>query len=664
MAGVVTALHDLAAAAGLQTKWQDAGGRSQTVADDALRVILAALELPGDTEEQIRTSLHAARSERDAVRSFSSADVGQRIALGGVDGRAALRLESGERRDVMIVDGYMPAIEEAGYHVLEAGERAVRLAIAPPRCVTIGDRAPGRRLWGPAVQIPALRGMRETAFGDFGTLADSARAFARAGADALAISPTHALFPADASRFSPYAPSSRQFLNVMLADPACVGEALTATGVAAPDLIDWATAIPDRLAGLRRLFDAMPDGLQGALEAFRVDGGAALERHAVFDALHAHFFASSQARGWQDWPTAFQDPDSAAVAQFAAEHRVDCDFYLFCQWLADAGLAGAQRAAVDGGMAIGLVADLAVGMDPGGSHAWSHRGDVLTGLSVGAPPDPLGPDGQSWGITGFDPRTLRATGFDAFITTIRAGLAHAGGLRIDHAFGLRRLWVVPEGGSAADGAYLDMPFDDMMRIIALESQRANAVVIGEDLGTVPDGFRQAMDARAMLGMRVLWFERDRQGGFVPPADWSVDAVAMTGTHDLATVSGWWQGRDIDWTWQLGRTSEAANEEEDRAEREADRVTFWNAIREDETEPRPGDPAAVVDAAIGHVARTPCALAIVPLEDLVGLVEQPNLPGTIDEHPNWRRRMPDTTDALLTRPEVAKRIAILDTGRRA
>jgi len=234
-------------------------------------------------------------------------------------------------------------------------------------------------------------------------------------------------------------------------------------------------------------------------------------------------------------------------------------------------------------------------------------------------------------------------------------------LRIDHAFGLRRLWVVPEGGSAADGAYLTMPFADMMRIIALESQRSNAIVIGEDLGTVPDGFRQAMDDKAMLGMRVLWFERDEKGGFVPPERWSADAVAMTGTHDLATVAGWWQGRDIDWNQALGRASEGEDEGEVRSARDRDREALWEAMHGGDA---PADPGPVVDAAIAHVARTPCALAIVPLEDLVGLVEQPNLPGTTDEHPNWRRRMPDTTEALLARPETANRIAILTAERGA
>lgn len=622
----------------MQPEWQDANGRAQTVADDALAAILDAL----------------GPEEPDAPVDFVSADVGERIAVPGSTGRATLHLEDGSSRDVEIENGSIPGIAVAGYHHLAIGGRTMRLAIAPPRCFTIADAASGRRLWGAAVQIPALRDARRTAFGDFATLADTARAFAGQGADALAISPVHALFPADASRFSPYAPSSRQFLNVLF------GDAGGDQSDAHPELIDWRGDIPTRLARLRAAFDR---GVPDAARPFAEEGGEALENHARFDAIHAHFFAQSGAKGWRDWPTAFHDPRSAAVEAFASEHRADVEFKIYLQWLAQTGLNAAQHAATQAGMAIGLVADLAVGLDAGGSHAWSRRGDLLTGLSIGAPPDRLGPDGQNWGITGFDPRALRRTGFAAFVDTIRAGLAHAGGLRIDHAFGLRRLWVVPEGGGAADGAYLDMPFDDLMRIIALESQRARAIVIGEDLGTVPEGFRAAMDARAMLGMRVLWFERDWAGGFIPPAHWSADAVAMTGTHDLPTVAGWWQGRDIDWTWALGRKSEALDQAADRAARAEDRTCLWEATGSPELQPATDDPDPVVDAVIVHVAEAPCALTILPIEDLVGLVEQPNLPGTIEEHPNWRRRMPDTTAALLARPAVAARIAALYAARK-
>ena len=658
----MSSLRTLAIAAGLQPEWQDAAGRRQLVADDALQAILDRLGHPSSSEKQIVDSL-AAIEARDAEGSrFVSVDADDPIQLTKkMSGSAKLTLEDGTTESVAVDEGALRPIQKTGYHTLEINGEVIDLLVAPRRCYTIADALPGRKLWAPAVQIPSLRTDPPKAFGDFASLADAARALGQRGADALAISPTHALFPADASRYSPYAPSSRQFLNGLYGDPTAFGSA--PNGRDLPDLIDWQNAIPAKLAQLRKAFDQAAPSLEETLAAFRREGGQDLERHAEFDALHAHFFTTTGAEGWQQWPAEHHDPARPTVRRFVAEHADDVTFYIFLQWLARRDLDAAQTAAKDAGMAIGLIADLAVGMDPGGSHGWSRRGDLLTGLSIGAPPDPLGPDGQSWGITGFDPQVLRDTSFAPFIATIRAALAHAGGIRIDHAFGLRRLWVVPEGASAAEGAYLDLPFDDLMRIVAMESQRAEAIVIGEDLGTVPDGFREAMDARAMLGMRVLWFERDADG-FVPPAKWSRDAVAMTGTHDLATIAGWWSGRDIDWTWDLGRKSDAADEPADRAARAEDRTALWSAFGTGTDQPASDDTAPVVDAAIAHVAGAPCALAIIPIEDLAGLVEQPNLPGTIDEHPNWRRRMPDTTEALLQRPEVAARIETLNATRPA
>nr|WP_241768994.1 4-alpha-glucanotransferase [Sphingomonas melonis] len=476
-----------------------------------------------------------------------------------------------------------------------------------------------------------------------------ARAFAGAGADALAISPTHALFPADPSRFSPYAPSSRLVHHALLAS---VADDDTDSGA----LIDWQAALPRRLAALRHAFDcATPD------EIGRFDADAAhrpdWQQHALYDAIHAHFFAESGAHGWQDWPAAYHDPAAPAVEAFAREHADAVRFYSFLQWRADTGLADAHAAARDAGMRIGLIADLAVGMDAGGSHAWSRRSDLLTGLSIGAPPDPLGPQGQNWGITALCPFALRRTGFDAFIRTVRAGLAHAGGIRIDHALGLCRLWVIPEGGKPGDGAYLAMPFTDLLRILAIESHRANAIVIGEDLGTVPPGFRDTLTARGIYGMRVLPFERDAKS-FTPAKAWDACAVAMTGTHDTATLAGWWTGRDITWAHKLKRSD--SDEPSDRLRRIGEKKALWTAATQAGVAngPVPHDAAPAVDAAIAFTAQAPCPLTIVPLEDLVGIEEQPNLPGTTDEHPNWRRRMPDTTEALLARPEVARRTAIL------
>jgi 4-alpha-glucanotransferase len=383
-----------------------------------------------------------------------------------------------------------------------------------------------------------------------------------------------------------------------------------------------------------------------------------LRRHALFDALDCHWRAATGAHGWRDWPAAFHDPEGEAAAQFSAENADEIAFHLFVQSLARAGLDAAQAAAKEAGMAIGLIGDLAVGVDPSGSDAWSLRHAMLDGLTIGAPPDPLGPLGQNWSITGFSPDGLRASGYEPWIAMIRAGLASGGGLRIDHAFGLARLWVIPEGGATQDGAYLTYPFEDLMRLATLEAHRAGAFIIAEDLGTAPHGFTAAVTAKAMLGMRVLWFERAEDHGFIGAQDYAPLSAAMSGTHDTVTVAGWWRGRDLDLAERLGRLPPDVTRADAEAIREWDRGLLWSTL--DHTRPRPerDDPAPVVDAVMQHLANTPSAIALVTLEDLLGLDEQPNLPGTVAQHPNWRRRLDAPISTLLEDDSVQHRCRML------
>ncbi|MEX3824914.1 4-alpha-glucanotransferase, partial [Paraburkholderia sp. BR14262] len=323
------------------------------------------------------------------------------------------------------------------------------------------------------------------------------------------------------------------------------------------------------------------------------------------------------------------------------------------------------------GMAIGLVADLAVGCDGAGSHAWSLPQDMLQRVSVGAPPDIFNQAGQSWGLTTFSPRAMHNNGFRAFIDMLRAAFAHAGGVRIDHILGLRRLWLVPEGESARHGAYLRYPFDDLVRLIALESWRHRAIVIGEDLGTVPPGLRERLAAHGLYGIRVLWFEHDGKG-FLAPARWDPHGVATTTTHDLPTVAGWWSGADIDWRNRIGQTLPRADGRDpvalDRARRATDRVALWHALQHSglaprDTEPPPADEPPV-NAALAYVAATHSPLVTCPLEDLLALSDQPNLPGSIDEHPNWRRRLPLPVETLFADPAVAARVEAVVRAREA
>ena len=510
----MTALHAAAAAAGLKRDWTDATGQAQRVDDTVLETLLACLDLaPPEVP-------------------FVSVTAGEPFVLPAPPtGIADLVLEDGTTMPLALgTEG----IATIGYHQIGIGKQRYTIAVAPARCPQ-----PPAHSWGLAVQIPSLRDDRASAYGDYGTLAAAAVSFGRAGAAALAISPTHALFPADPTRFSPYAPSSRLFHNVMLADPALIDAPFPIEP--APDLIDWQHALPARLHHLRSVYAHASSPILAACAAYLAKLGPELADHARFDAISSHMGGC----GWHEWPAELQGPASPAVERFASEHADDVGFFIFLQWLADQGLANAHEMAREH-MTIGLVADLAVGTDRSGSHGWSRRSDLLSGVSIGAPPDPLGPDGQNWGISALDPFALARSGFDPFIKTIRTALKHAGGIRIDHAIGLDHLWIVPDGGTAADGAYLTMPGDTLKNIVTIEAHRANAIVIAEDLGTVPPGLRDDLSRRGMLGMRVLPFERDDTGAFVKPEQWDSDAIAMTGTHDTPTITGWWQARDLTW----------------------------------------------------------------------------------------------------------------------
>ncbi|MES2698224.1 MAG: 4-alpha-glucanotransferase [Pseudomonadota bacterium] len=658
-------LHDLADAAGVVRQWRDVDGHETVVEDARLAAVLAAMGYACATPAQIAASLDQIAAEHAALPRMVVTGTGLATSMPIADGPVELTAEDGSTVLLEIADGLLPAVDQPGYYVLHAsgsdGRPSVTfsLAVAPLACPTpadLGAMRTGARMWGPSVQIPALRGAQAGAYGTFAELNDAVQAFAARGADAVAISPVHAIFPGTGSDFSPYSPSSRLFLNGALGDPVLAGLA-DMPHHPGGDLIEWGEALPHRLADLRRLFASLDPALRAAIAQECAAQGEALSHHALFDALDTHFRPQGL-DGWNQWPADFHDPHGAAAAEFAREHPEEVAFHRFTQWLARTSLAKVQENARAAGMAVGLIADLAVGVRPGGSDAWAMREAMLHGLTIGAPPDPLGPHGQNWGLTGYSPRGLKAHGYAPWIALLRSALAHAGGIRIDHAFGLARLWVVPHGGTAADGAYLTYPFEDLLRLTVLEAHRAGAVVIAEDLGTAPHGFVEAITRCRMLGMRVLWFERAADGGFIGAKDYPQLSVAMSGTHDTQTVAGWWRGRDLDWAEALGRLPEGVTRAEAEGIREWDRGLLWASLTGRSDRPAPYQPDAVVDAVIDHVAGSPAELAIVPLEDLLGQDEQPNLPGTTVEHPNWRRRMSGATADLLDQPAVAARLARL------
>ncbi|WP_439578542.1 4-alpha-glucanotransferase [Elioraea sp.] len=665
-------LRALAEEAGLAVEWRDNAGRINTVAPDTLRAVLAAMGFPADREAAIaasRAALAARAAALPPVLTMTVGADGVAVPAATVGERWRLVLENGTTREGTLVAGWngeprLPALDVPGWHVLELGGRRATVAAAPPRCVSLDGN---ERIWGLAAQVYALRRAGDRGVGDHGALALLGEAAAREGAACLAMSPQHALFAADPHRYGPYAPSSRLFLNPLHADPALVFPgAASAPAVDDGDLVDWPAVSSRTLAAFRALFARHTDDPRFA--AFRAREGRPLEDHARFEVLHAHHVARGGAYDWRRWPPPFRDPRSAEVASFARAHEGEAAFHAFLQFLADASLAETQRRLGDAGMAIGLITDLAVGADPAGSQAWSAPEQILTGVSVGAPPDAFSPLGQDWGLTAFSPTALADTGYAGFLGVLRAALRHAGGVRIDHVMGLARLWLIPPGATAREGVYVRYPLDDLLRLIALESWEHRAIVIGEDLGTLPEGFRDRLEAAEVLGMRVLWFERDGAGVFTDPARWSRRAVAMTTTHDLPTVVGWWQGRDIDWRRRLDRFPDAASADAEEAARDRDRAALWQAMcrsgAASGAPPGEADAASVADAAIRHVGSAASVLTLLPLEDACALAEQPNLPGTVDGHPNWRRRLPADGGACLGQPDTRRRIAMLSASRHA
>ncbi|SNS54047.1 4-alpha-glucanotransferase [Noviherbaspirillum humi] len=696
-------LFDLAAAAGLSRDWTSAKGEAMQVSPDTLRTILEALELPCGSDEQCRDSRArlAQLMAGDALPPLLTGLVDQPLHLPAMPHLAGrnyrIEFEHGGQFDGRFGDDaanlLLPPFGQPGYHRLLVEEEATVLAIAPPRCYGVADAmqaakvsgvlgAPDDpRLWGLGVQLYSLRRPGDGGLADYGALARLAKCAAERGAGALAISPVHAMFSADVHRFSPYGPSSRLFLNALHIDPASVlglqalEAAVDALGPEAratmarleqQDLVDWPQAGGLRLRLLRRLYEQfIGNGKLDEFDDFRAHGGTALRDHARFEALHAARLARGEDGYWLTWPQGLRDPAGAEVDAFAREHADEIRFHEFLQWQAARGLGAAQKAACQAGMPIGLISDLAVGADNGGSQAWSRQREIIRGLSVGAPPDIMNVHGQAWGLGAFSPHAMRAGGFAAYLEMLRASFAHAGGVRIDHVLGLTRLWLVPNGASPQDGAYLTYPLQDLLRLIALESWRHKAIVIGEDLGTVPEGFDRTLADAGLLGIRVLMFQRQGER-FLNPVEWPRTAIATTTTHDLPTMAGWWAGHDVALRGGLGLLEPGKSEADARAERGRELRSLWDALcgtgsAQGEMPPFTAE-AAPVDAAIDFMSAAPAPLAMLPIEDALGLTEQPNLPGTVDEHPNWRRRLPQPVEQVLDGEAVSRRLHILERTR--
>jgi 4-alpha-glucanotransferase len=496
-----------------------------------------------------------------------------------------------------------------------------------------------QRAWLLAVQLYSIRSSKNWGHGDFSDLASLLRIVADIGCAGVGLNPLHATFYDRPGTGSPYSPSSRQFLNPLYIDVEAIDEfgaaaaasfAETVEHLRSAEFVDYLGVARAKLAALRlahRQFIANGSPARRAdFDQYCSEMGPDLSRFASFESLRANFSGP-----WWEWPAPWRTPNDEALRQWREQHAKDVSFHEYVQWNADRQLRRCADVARAHDLPIGLYLDTAVGVDPAGADVWINQRSMLSGLSIGAPPDKFNPAGQSWGITGYNPHGLVAEDFEPFRQMLRAGMRHAGALRLDHVLGLMRLFVIPQGLGADRGVYLRYPLASMLAAVAEESRRHHCIVIGEDLGTVEESFRGTLAAWGVWSYLVLLFERHADGSFKRPSEYPESAVATFGTHDLPTFAGWMSGSDLELKQALGIDPGESIEERQSA-RNALAAAF--AV----------DKPTFLDAIV-FLAETPTRLLAVSIEDVLEIPDQVNIPGTVDQHPNWRRRLPQDLAAL-------------------
>ena len=571
-----------------------------------------------------------------------------------------------------------------GYHELEVKLAQVvsrcSLVMSPPECYEPRAIVQGRRLWGIAVQLYTVRSRDNWGMGDFDDLKQLIRWLAPRGAGFIGLNPLHALAPADPERSSPYSASSRHFLNVLyIAIPAVPEFSECAAACArvnepqfvnrlhelrSAGLVDYRGVADAKFEILELLFRDFCDrhlssSTERALEfrAFVAAGGALLQTHARFDALDRHFRATLvTASGWLSWPEEYRDVNGVAARQFAATHSLQVEFYLYLQWLAHDQLTSAQVLTRELGMPIGLYGDYAVGSNPSGSETWVDQTSYRMGAEIGAPPDALALKGQGWGIPPQDPFVMETQRLVGFTRLIRNNMRYYGALRLDHVMSLFRLWWVAAGDSPTEGAYVHYPLQHLLTVLALESARAACLVVGEDLGVVPDEMRRAMPEFGLYHYKALLFEKD-SGRFRRPDEFVPRALGTVTTHDMPTLRSYWEGRDIELRRQLNLYPSEDIQNEVMRERERDRVALLAALREQGLQPTaPGLPSEpftpeLANALHVYLARSHTKLVSLQIEDLLGMVDPVNIPGTDREYPNWQRKLTADIEDMAARQDL-------------
>ena len=703
------ALSKLAESFGISSEYHDIWGSAHPTSDDTRRRLLTAMgcapdadpaQLLREVEERTwQTPLPPVLVTR--LGSPAPVAISLPATLAGRRHRWILTAENGEttrgsfipaeltplaehrigKRAYQRSELLLPPPAAVGYFRLELEEEGreaqrqspMTLVVAPPRCFEPAALADQGRVFGPTVQLYGLRSQRNWGIGDFSDLRLLVDQAATAGAGIVGVSPLHALFADQPTAASPYSPSNRCFLNALFLDPEAIPELAECEDarqlieserfqarlrrLRAQDEVDYVAVAAAKREVLELIYQyfcgahLVHDSHRArAFRQFRERGGAMLENHARFEVLQEHFRGQNpDVWGWPAWPAEYRKPQASAVNDFANEHGERVQYFAWLQWLCDEQLAAVGLESWRQGLGIGVFQDLALGANPAGSECWMQQAVFAQGAWAGAPPDAFNPNGQNWGLPPFIPHRLRDAAYAPFIAILRANMRHGGALRIDHVMALTRLYWVPAEANAADGAYVNYPLDDLLAIVALESERHQCVVVGEDLGTVPEGFRPQLAADGVLSYHPFFFERSETGDFKPPAEYEAQALVAVSTHDLPTLAGFWQAHDLDLRQRLGLFPSDDMRDRQFVERAQDQARFLMALEREGLLPEgvgrhpvalPEITPALMLAIHTYLARTPSQLLLVQPEDVLGLTDQANLPGSQDDqHPNWRRRLP-------------------------
>src|SRR6266436_3110246 len=635
-------VFERAALCGLETEYRDAFGNLRTVEPEVLTRILKALASGRDAADRMLPRSIVIRGEADPP-----------LRLAAVEG-LPLRWQIFSEHRIAAGEGTSPLLTLPS--ALQNGIFRLRVTVASPSrplsedaCLIVcrdrayqGEQTAPRRMWALGVQLYGVRSLRNWGHGDFTDLAALVDLAADLGGAGIGLNPLHALFDDRASDASPYAPNSRLFLNPLYIDVDAVPEfpGLQAAGLEeeverlrTQDVVDYDGVANAKMRALELAYEAFR--LAGsaerrqAFDRFRRAQGSTLVRFACFEWLRRKF-----GHPWWRWPQAWRRAEEQMLATLRKTEAESTGLFEFVQWVAHDQLDRCRAKARERGLPLGLYLDIAVGVRSDGFDAWCDQDAVLSGIAVGAPPDILNTAGQNWGLAGFNPAGLEDQQFEPFRHMLQASMRYAGAIRLDHVLGLKRLYLIPYGVPPSQGAYIRFPFEAMLAITALSSMEHGCIVVGEDLGTIPENFRETLADWGIWTYQVMLFERSGDGAFFPPESYRENALVSFGTHDLATFVGWRDQHDLAVKQALGIDPGETTEE-----RYGALDALRHALRQRGLET--ADFASVAK----YLADTPSRLLVISMEDILGIRDQVNLPGTTHEHPNWRHRLPVSLEEL-------------------